>query len=171
MYLQEKERIMETDIFRACCGLDEEGYSRSVSAVKMLFFSEEAEPEEFDEIISDHPVVNIYRDSLRTMIDLTFENPADYEFTNLVLRLQEFSRLELSEEREAVPSVMVTVSPKEWMGRVYLSAIHAMWCLMPEMPGGKINTVRFIFDNETVDCFQIDEEVFDEGEDEYEEGL
>ena len=169
--MTENEEIREFDVMQACCGMDEDGYARAVCAVKMLFLTGETEPEEADEIVTDAPVVNIYPDALRTMIDLTFRNTADYEFSNLVLRLQEFVRMDLSARSDAVPSIMVTVSPKEWMGRVYLSAIHGMWCLMPEVAGGEVNTVRFFFENESVGCYTVDEQVFEEGEDEYEDEI
>ncbi|HAG69674.1 MAG TPA: hypothetical protein DCL38_06850, partial [Lachnospiraceae bacterium] len=58
---------------------------------------------------------------------------------------------------DAVPSIMVTLAPKEFEGRFYVSALHGMWVLMPSVVGGAVDTVRFVFENEFVNCFEAEE--------------
>ena len=155
VYMEEK--LKEIEVYRACCGEDEDGFSRAAAAVKLLMLKGEEKAEEIDEIVLDNPVINIYRDPRRTLIDLTFLNVMDFELTNLVVRLQSFFSEKLSMRQDAIPSVMVTLAPKEFAGQYYVSAIHGMWFVMPSVIGGENDTVRFIFENDLVNCFEAED--------------
>ena len=158
-----EEGMRELEVMRACCGEDEEGFSRAAVSVKLMMLKEDETAEEIDEIVLDNPIVNIYRDPRRTLIDLTFPNVKDFEITNLAVRLQSFMGEKMTMQRDAVPSIMMTLAPKELFGQYFISAIHGMWFLMPSAVGGVIDTVRFIFENDFVDCFEVREDSRDTG--------
>ena len=133
-----EEGMRELEVMRACCGEDEEGFSRAAVSVKLMMLKEDETAEEIDEIVLDNPIVNIYRDPRRTLIDLTFPNVKDFEITNLAVRLQSFMGEKMTMQRDAVPSIMMTLAPKELFGQYFISAIHGMWFLMPSAVGGVI---------------------------------
>ena len=170
MKMLKDRKLKEIEVLRSCCGEDEEGYSRAGAVITMLRLKGEEQAEKVDEAVFDNPVINIYRDVRRTMIDLSFMDIMDHEFTNVVMRLQAFVTERISMGCEAVPSVMVTLAPKEYFGRYYISALHGMWFLMPSAAGGSVDTIRFIFDNDCVSCFEVsDEDELYEEEDIYEQ--
>ncbi len=155
--MYEKGMMQELEVLRACCGEDDEGFSRAGVAVKLMMLKADEGAEEIDEAVLDNPIINIYRDSRMTLIDLTFLNVTDFEFTNLVVRLQTFLGDKVSMKEDAVPSIMMTLAPKEHLGRCYITGIHGMWFLMPSAVGGAVDTVRFLFENDYVSCFQVED--------------
>ncbi len=152
--------MKERDIFLACCGNDEQGDNKSTVAVKLSKIDlNTGEEETQDEMLFDNPVVNILRNPRFTMVDLTFTNKDDYEFVNLVARLQDFSKVENTAQTDDAmigPTIILTVIPKSYKGEYYCSGMHGVWVAMPSRIGSPIDTVRFIFDNELFLAYNYD---------------
>ncbi len=165
---KEEMKLTERDILISACGEDEDGHSKSVVSVKMSEInSKTGEEKVIDELVLKTPIVNIFRSIKYTMIDLTYMWPSDFEFVNLFGRLQEFSKTDaLNPDMDVMQTIVVTVSPKEYIGEFYLTGLHGAWSMQPSKSGAKIDTVRFIFDNEFFNVFAIDT-----GEEEQEEVL
>ncbi len=173
--------MTEREIMLSCCGEDDFGSNRATVAVKLSRINLETEEEEIeDEMLFDNPIVNIFRNPRFTMIDLTFTNREDFEFINLVARLQDFSKAEntaVNTKATIGPTIVLTIIPKETKGEFYCSGIHGIWCCMPSKIGAPIDTVRFIYDNELfmayhndfsdIDIDGLDDEFEKEMEDEY----
>ena len=152
--------MTEKEIFLACCGNNELGDNKSDVAIKLCRINlETGEEDVLDEMIFDNPIVSILRNPRFVMVDLTFTNKADFEFINLVARLQDFSNVQNSAENETAtigPTIIVTVLPKEYKGEYYASGMHAVWVVMPSRIGAPMDTVRFIFDNELFAAYRSD---------------
>ena len=168
--------MTEREIFLSCCGNDEKGDNKATIALKLSKINLNNGDEEVkDEMLFDNPVVNIIRNPRFTMIDLTFTNKEDFEFVNLVARLQDFSKAENTAETDDAmigPTIILTVIPKAYKGEYYCSGMHGVWVVMPSRIGGEIDTVRFIYDNELfmaynndisqVDMAEIEDEIWKE---------
>ena len=158
------ELINEIDVFKACCGEDEEGNPKSIIAIeaKVMFDTngEEIREEALWEKSIFSAVVNLQRAARFTTVDLTFDSPLNVEFLNLVGLLQDFSKPSNSINNESVPCIFVTVMPNEFEGDYYLTGMGAAWCLMPSKPNSLADTVRFIFDNDLFSTYfsEFDEE-------------
>lgn len=151
--------LTEKDVLIAACGKDRDGYSKS--AVKIddaMIDATTGEEDVNNELLLDNAVVNIFRNSQMTMVDLTFDNPEDYEFTQLVYFLQEATAIEntMDTYEQHVPSVIITICPKALEFEYYVTGIHAMWCVQPSQVGGANDTVRLIFTNNMFHVYHMD---------------
>ena len=63
----------------------------------------------------------------------------------------------ISELADVIPTIQVTIIPKGLLGDYFVSGLHASWCVMPSEAGGDMNTIRFIFQNEYLHCFEIND--------------
>ena len=156
--------MTEKDVLMAASGTDVEGTTKSLVVVetKNVDVSTEFETT-LKELQLDNPVVKIYRGFATSLVDLVFDDSSDYDYVHLFNMLKEFSSLENSVSEDVVPTLAVTVIPKEYGGDYFLAGLHPSWCAMPDEPGGDVNTIRFIFDNEFLHTFSSEAE--DGGED------
>ena len=60
-----------------------------------------------------------------------------------------------------MPTLYVTIMPYVYEMEYFLTGLHAVWCLMPSVADGGIDTVRLIFNNELFSVYQVDGEVID----------
>ena len=161
MELPKDGDITERDIFIACCGEDEDNNPRSIVAVRMSKYDAATgeEIELADEVILDEPVVNIFRSPRFTMVDLTFI-PNSFSFVNLTARMQDFIKAEnmAGESDNIIPSIALTLNPKDHLGVFYCTGLHGAWSLMPSKVGYKIDTMRFTFDNTMFGSFVLGEQ-------------
>lgn len=159
------EKIREEDVnekyaFIVCCGENEDGDTNALVSVKLSYINMEDETESIlDELILDNPVVNIFKSTKGAFIDLTFLYPEDYDFVNLVGRLQEFSKVENSApllNGMDAPSIFITVTSKEYKGEWFCVGREAMWCVMPSNIGKPYDTVRFLMASDDLAGFHRD---------------
>ena len=54
-----------------------------------------------------------------------------------------------------LPTILLTVTPKEHDGEYYISCLNAMWCVMPSRIGVVNDTIRFMFTNDNVEVLQL----------------
>lgn len=162
--------LTEKQIFIEASGVDEEGTPKSLVQLATKFFDvNEGDEEKVREMTFDGAVVNIFRSLRMTMIDLKFESAVDYGFIQASEMLKEFTTAENSTDEETgrMPIVQLTIMPKELEGQYYICGIHGSWCLMPSEPGKAADIIRFIFDNDTVHSFEINETELDVDDIEY----
>ena len=165
----------EIEIIKAACGLDENGEPRSVVRMeaKILHLSGEGSEETLSEMTLDDPCVNIHRSFRYTMVDLEFGDSKNEEYTRSVKMLKESTSPEQSMdlENDRVPTLVLTVVPKEFDGEYFICGMHGTWCLMPSVPDQPADTVRFLFENELIHTFKLDDEAISEGENEADEDV
>ena len=149
--------MTEKDVFRACCGRNEEGETRcAVQLQTILINTNSANPETRSEMNLNNPVVNIFRTLTFTMVDLTFDFENDHEFMQMADMLQEFCDVEnaMDTVSSVIPSIVVTLLPKDLDYEFFCSGLQGIWCLMPSRVGRPFDTVRFIFNNESFRVYQ-----------------
>ena len=147
----------ERDILTAICGINDNGRSKAITAIRMVDVDvETGEDYKIDEFVIDSPVVNIYRTIDKTMLDLTFPGNEEYDLVNTAGRLNTFIDAEATPACERlVRSIVVSVTPKDDYPEYYSSGVNATWVVMPKSPGTDPDTIRFIFDNEFFGTYQI----------------
>ncbi len=157
--------MTEREVFVAACGVDEEGVNRSLVKIETKFLTMDGEEDAVGEITLDGPVVNIFRSMRFTMLDLTYDSGTDFDFVHAVQLLKDFSVPEnsLDDEDTRVPCIQLTVMPKELDGVYYITGVHGTWCLMPSVPGRADDTIRFLFENDLVHTYRINETEIDAG--------
>lgn len=160
-----EEDVNEKYAFMVCCGEDEDGNNNSIVSVKLSFINMEDETEDIiDEFILDNPVVNIFKSSKGAFMDLTFMYHDDYDFVNLVGRLNEFSKTQNSApllNGMDAPSIFVTATAKKYRGEWFAIGKEAVWCVMPSRAGRPNDTVRFLMASEDLAGFHRDIEDID----------
>lgn len=162
--------LNEKDILISACGTDENGFSKAIVKIENSILSiSDKEPIVIDDIVMDNPIVNIFRSRAFTMIDMTFKNPEDFELKELSEKLKSFCSPEnsLNDEFDEMPTICVTVCPKQLNGAYYILGLHAMWTLQPSSIGGNIDTVRFIIQNDYFNTYHFDIERLDRDQLEY----
>ena len=152
--------LPEKEVLLACCGEDEYGDAKAIINIKMSDVNLVENTEQvLDEIIMDNPIVNVFRSLLNTTVDFTFANPQDYEFINLVGRLNSFMKAEMEPaEDNTLRALFVTITPKEDLVDYFSTGMYGTWFLQPSKVGGAVDTIRFIFSNEFFKTFRIEEE-------------
>ncbi len=151
------------NIMLASCGEDIDGFSKSAISVKgsEFNFKEETENVIFEQILEE-PVVNIFRSVGYSMIDLTFKSEDIEKLWELIRKMQSFSNIRMMPGSDDIlPTVVVTIIPKEYDGEYYLSCMNAMWCIQPSVQNGEYDTLRFIVANDFFHGFKT---VDDSGE-------
>ncbi|MCR5102735.1 MAG: hypothetical protein K6B41_15410 [Butyrivibrio sp.] len=152
--------ITEKDVFRACCGIDNNGESKALSRIELKKFHSDRKEEMVSEITLDGVIVNIFRSMRYTLVDLQYEDNSDYDYVRCVQLLKEFSVAEnsMDEKAEYIPAIQVTLMPKEYAGRYFMTGVHGTWCLMPSKVGILPDTIRFIFDNPLLNVYEMNME-------------
>ncbi len=155
--------MTDKEVMMNCCGVDDNGLPRAMAALKMAkIHVKEAREEIKDELILDTPVISMHRGPKFTMIDLIFQDPGDFSFVNCVGRLQKFFRIGHSSEHEdtdeaVIPTLAVTIAPRELMDEYFVSGMHGIFTVMPSHIGMPNDTLRFIFTNDSFHVFSMDE--------------
>ena len=152
--------MTEKDVFLASCGVDEDGEGKSVAMIETLFIDSDPSKDEkiVDSITFDGVPVNIFRSLRSTIIDLQFRDNTDYDFIQSLTILKDFTRAENSIDEKSVPTIQLTVMPKEYEGLYYITGVHGTWCAMADVPGKLPDIIRFIFDNDLVHTYRIADE-------------
>ena len=149
--------MTEKDIFIASCGVDEDGDGKSVAIIETLFVDSDPSKEEkiVDSITFDGVPVNIFRSLRSTIIDLQFRDNTDYDYIQSLTILKNFTTAEnsIEEGNTFVPTIQLTLMPKEYEGLYYVVGVHGTWCAMADEPGILPNIIRFIFDNDLVHTY------------------
>lgn len=156
--------MTEKDIMKACCGTDEVGNTNSAVKVQNLILNiTTGEQKIINEVTLDNPSVNMFRSFRYTMVDLIFNSHTDYDFLNTTSMLNAFTVSDNSMDSEDynVPSIVVTICPKEYDCEYYTVGMHGAWCLQPHIAGEEINTIRFIFDNELFHTYEVNDTSID----------
>lgn len=155
--------MTDKEVMMACCGMDDDGMPRATVALKMARIHVGEMKEEIkDELILDTPVVNMHRGPKFTIIDLVFTDPQEFQFINSVGRLQKFVKVINSADAEntddaVIPTMVVTVAPRDLMNEYFVSGMHGIWAVMPSHIGMPNDTLRFIFTNDSFHVFSMDE--------------
>ncbi|MCR5791317.1 MAG: hypothetical protein K6G83_15645 [Lachnospiraceae bacterium] len=149
--IDEKNVVTEKDILSECCGLDGEGFPKAAIMVRLSFIKAEKGEEEaiYDEILMDEPAVQIFRSPALTMVDLVF-SPESFQLANCFARMQEFIHIQAGEEEkndDILPTIFLTISPRQYMDRFFCTGMHGAYYLMPSKAGYKPDTIRFIFNS------------------------
>lgn len=165
--------LSEKEVLIAACGKDRDGYSKSAVKIDNAIINVNTGDESIvKELLIDDAIVNIFRNAQMTMLDLTYDNPENYEFENLIRFLQDATQTEntMDSQQQHVPSIVITVCPKELEFEYYITGIHALWCIQPSQAGGVNDTVRLIFTNSLFHVYHMDlEKMLDvESETDYE---
>ena len=163
----------EMEIIRAACGLDENGETKSVVRVeaKILSLSGEGSEEPVSDMTLDNPCVNIHKSFRYTMVDLEFSDSADEEYAKLTNMLKDFTVPERSMdlEEDLIPALVLTILPKEFEGEYFICGMHGTWCLMPSAPDRPVDTVRFLFENELIHTFKLDDDAISSYEEDFDD--
>ena len=158
--------MKEKDIFISSCGVDEDGNGKSVAMVETMYVNADAdiEPKSLDKITFDGVPLNIMRTARFTMIDFQFRDHTDYDYIRTMEMLKKFSDAHNSLEDNAaeIPTIQVTITPKEYSGIYYISGVNAMWCAMSDEPGRCPDMIRFIFVNHDVSTYKLSDEAMEE---------
>lgn len=165
--------VSEMEIFKAACGLNDDGEGRSIvrAEAKILHLKDGGSEEPVSDMTMDGLCVNIHRSYRYTMIDLQFDDNYDPDFVRLSTMLKDFTGPEQSMDvgNDRVPALVLTVMPKAYDGEYFICGMHGTWCLMPSAPNRLADTVRFIFDNELVHTYQINEDTLEKAMEDDEE--
>ena len=162
--------MREKDIILSACGVGEYGEPKGCVTVNFArWHMEEQREEVVKRLFTNEPVINITRTPRLTMVDLTFEMGEDSDFHELLEFLRMSSEPENSFDREedVMPTLYVTIMPYIYEMEYFLTGLHGVWCLMPSVADGEIDTVRLIFNNELFSVYQVDGEVLDELQEAY----
>ena len=158
--------MKEKDIFISSCGVDEDGNGKAVAMIETLFVNADPdkEPESIDKITFDGVPLNIMRTARFTMIDFLFRDHTDYDYIRTMEMLKKFSdvRNSLEENATEIPTIQVTVTPKEHGGVYYISGVNAMWCSMSDEPGRSPDMIRFMFVNQDISTYRLSDEAMEE---------
>ncbi len=160
--------MTEKDVFVAACGVNDEYEGKSVSMIQTLFLSADPSKEEreVDGITFDGVPINIFRSLRSTIIDLQFRDNTDYDFVRSVSLLKDFCKVEnsMGGDDEEIPTVQLTIMPKEYEGLYYIVGVHGTWCTMADESAKLPNILRFIFTNDLVHTYRISDSAVDEEE-------
>ena len=159
--------MTEKEVFIAACGVDDDQNNKSIVKIESkIFHTKNSTEEDVSERTIDGPVVNIFRSMRYTMIDLQFSDNSDYDYINVSAMLKDFCTPgnSIDDLAEDIPAIVLTVMPKSLEGEYYICGMHGTWCLMPSQPNRLADTIRFIFDNNLVHTYQIDESQVDTDE-------
>lgn len=157
--------MTDKDVFLAICGIDEDGDGRAVSMIETLYAATDPSREDrtVDSITFDGHPVNIFRSLRSTMVDIQFRDNTDYDYIQALDILKGFSNPENSvgDVTDGIPTIQLTVMPKELEGLYYMVGIHGVWYTMADEPGRLPNIIRFIFDNDLLHTYRIPEEALE----------
>ena len=160
--------MTEKEIFISACGIDEDGEGKSIVMIETLFASPDPSKEEkiVDSITFDGTPVNIFRSLRSSLLDIQFRDNTDYDYVQALSILKDFTKAEnsLDSSSESVPTVQVTLMPKDLEGLYYIVGIHGTWCAMSDEAGKLPNIIRFIFDNDLFHTYRISEAALDSDE-------
>ena len=152
----------EKEIFISSCGKN-----KSVATIETKFIATKDDTvEEVDEKVLDGLTVNIFKSLRYTLVDLTFEDSNDYDFVQTATVLRNFSKAEngINMENGKIPCIQLTIAPKEFEGDYYITGVHGTWCLMASKPDEKDDTVRFIFENDLIHSYHLNQDTIAEKE-------
>ena len=157
------EAKSERDVLIACSGENFDGTPKAVCSVKLADINVETGNENvIDEIIVDSAIVNVFRSAVSTMVDLTFLNPQDYEFVDLVTRMQSFCKADMEPaDPQTIRTIVVTIVPNEFE-ECYCAGLNAAWVIQPSKVGALNDTVRFIIDSEYFNVYTVDFDTLEE---------
>ena len=148
----------EYEILKAACGTDENGLGRAVIRVetKCMDFSNNQQ-KVFEELDIPNAVLNISRNMRRTIVDVIFDDAADYDLVQLFSMLNRFTDIEHSVADESVetPVIQLTIVPNEFVGRYFCTGFHASWVLTATQLNRLPNSIRFFFDNDTFNVYRM----------------
>ena len=155
--------MTEKDVFLAICGINEDGDGKAITMIETLYASADTSKEDrtMESITFDGVPVNIFRSLRTTMVDLQFRDNTDYDYIQTMNLLKSFSKPEnsLYDTKNGIPTLQLTIMPKELEGTYYLVGIHGMWCTMADEAGRLPDIIRFIFDNDLINTYSVSGEI------------
>lgn len=157
-------KINEKQLFADICGI-EDNESKAIVVVKLTDIDVKTGDEYvLDTLTVNTPVVNIYKSPAMSFIDLTFIDPTDKDFYELITKLNEFCNIDMQPSSDdTMRTIIIECVPKD-DSVSFVAGFHAIWSVMPSKPGAKIDTLRFFIDTEYLHAFVINEDALEEEE-------
>ena len=119
--------------------------------------------EELDAYILDSAEIQIYRGYRFTTVDVIFSNPNAVDLIGLHAALKEYNKVEnsIEDESDKVPCISLTIMPDAYKGLYYMVGIHGAWFLTSTNTGKENNCIKFMFENEFFNAFELPEDAVD----------
>jgi len=160
----------EKDVIMAASGRDELGNGKSLLRLEAKRAVKYKDSETDRDIFLEDKVVNVFIGNRFTTVDIEFDDEYDVNFIGMRAMLYDFSDAANSMDPESgeIPFLLLTLMPKECMGEYFVCGMDPAWSLVASKPLGKEDTVRFIFDNNFIGTFEVDEDLIEKEEGETE---
>ncbi len=159
--------MKEKELFMASSGKDEYGVGKALIRLETKIINKDSE-DILRESFVDYPEITLFRSGKFVMADVKFGDSLNVDFVSMRAQLQELMNPIHSADKEenVLPIVVLTIMPKEYMGEYFIFGMHPAWSFISSKVDGANDTIRFIFNDEDISSFEVDEEVFeaDEGE-------
>lgn len=157
------------DIINSINGRDEDRLPKcAVSLDKYVFDAETKKPVSQITRALANVEINITRIPSGThyfvQVDFTFLSAKGFEINTLWEFLQEYGKVIslVDDETKEIPQLFVTLIPLSYEGRYYfLCSLPIFWSLMALKPGETANTIRVLFDSETVGLYETNDVDFE----------
>ena len=161
--------VSEFEILKAACGADSNGIGKAIIQIetKCMDFANNQQ-KIFEEYTILDAVLNVSRNMRRTIVDVIFEDAANYDLVQLFEMLNRFTDIthSVTDESAETPVIQMTIIPKEFAGKYFCSGFHASWVLTATQLNRLPNSIRFFFDNDTFNTYRMTDTVDDTEEQE-----
>lgn len=139
-------------------GVDDAGEPRAIVNVSVQRGSDEDDLELISSYSTMEAVVSMCVSERWISIDLQFDDPFAYDLVQLAQLCGDYENKEREErDKGFLPlSLVVGVTPTGEYD-AFVVGRNAFWCIMPMMPGGEIDTLRFIFQREDLAAYELGE--------------
>ncbi len=158
--------MKEKELFMASSGRDEYGVGKALIRLETKVVKKSGEEEILRETFVDYPEIILFRSGKFVMADIKFGDSLNVDFVSMRAQLCEFMdpKYSADEEDGILPVAVLTIMPKEYMGEYFISGMHPAWSFISSKVDGANDTIRFIFNDEDISSYEVDEEVFEKEE-------
>ena len=177
---------MDINVFlKESCGPDERNQSKVLLTAIITTINQDNQPRPRPLLsrTMDQPVFDVSRRGNFIDVYLEFKSDLDIEFRMLQKiflkyeeKIREFGSNEKEEKYDEVPLHSLTIAPKKYRGKYYLSCINPItWSLQPKTDGGKNLVLRAVYEPENIILLEnSDEDIalgYSEAEREFEQEI
>lgn len=151
----------ENDIYKDCCGIDENGEPNAICILKHSIINNSKEEDKEENVVEeasfDQAIVKIHRGFVFTTVDFEFNSITEYDYIKVRKLLDNFTQPENSviNDNSDIPTLVLTVFAKNDED-YFVCGAHASWCLITPLNSDEATIVRFIFENKYIGAYELD---------------
>lgn len=150
------------EVYEAVCGRDFYGENRALVKLETGFINKNTLEETMDSHIDmNNPEVEIHQNARLTLVNLIFEDGKDPDFAFISDMINRFQTMEHSMDDEKIPSISLTVMPKEMEG-VFIHGVSGIVTMQASDQIEAPNMVSVVFTNDCIHAYMLDMEQMEE---------